>query len=186
MANGTSTSHARLTITEILESPGRHEAYLAEVAAWAHDQIGGPVPELGRPGAPWPYVPTAIHRNTITITANTQPAPTRQQVTDALLDEADWLAKRLTAASAAERTWIAHMLVFTGLGRETGVLSELRSELRPRLLGQGIVIGEFHQASMSTIVRNRNHEAGPCPWPCFAMRVFIPQQADTGDCFIDG
>lgn len=154
MANGTSTSHARPTITEILASPGRHEAYLAEVAAWAHDRIGG---------------------STITITGNTEPAPARRQVTDALLDEADWLAERLTAAGVAERTSIAHLLVFTGLGQETAVLSEVRSELYPRLLHQGIVIEEFHRARMSTSVRNRNYAAGLSPWPCFAMRVFIPQ-----------
>jgi hypothetical protein len=176
MANGTSTSHARLTIAEILESPGRHEAYLAEVAAWAHDRIGGPAPEPGRPAAPCPCVPAAIHRNTITITGNTEPAPTRWQVTGALLDEAGWLAERLTAARAAERAWIAHMLVFTGLGRETAVLSEVRSELRPRLLRQGIVIGEFHRASLSAGARNRNCTAGLSPWPCFALRAFNPQR----------
>jgi hypothetical protein len=145
MANGTSTSHARLTIAEILVSPDRHEAYLAEVAAWAHDQC----------------VPAAIHRNTITITGNTEPAPTRRQVTDALLDEADWLAERLTAARTEERAWIAHMLMFTGLGQETAVLSKVCSELRPRLLRQGIDI--------------RNYSAGLSPWPCFALHAFIPQ-----------
>jgi hypothetical protein len=146
MANGTSTSHARLTIAEILESPGRHEAYLAATAAWAHDWIGG----------------AAIHRGTITITGNTESSPTRRQVTDALLDEAGWLAERLTGAAAAERTRIAHVLVFTGLGQETAVLSEIRSELRPRLLHQGIVIEDFPPA-------------GPSPWPCFALRAVSPQ-----------
>jgi hypothetical protein len=136
MANGTSTSHVRPTIAEILESPGRHEAYLAEVAAWAHDRIGSPEPDPGRPAA--------IHGNAITIAGNTELAPTRRQVTDALLDEAGWLAERLTAARATERTWGAHLLVYTGLGQETAVLSEVCAELRPRLLPQGIVIGEFH------------------------------------------
>lgn len=159
MANGTSTSHGRLSIAEILESPGRHEAYLAEVAAWAHDRMGSPAPELGQ--------------NMITITGNTDPTPTRRQVAGALLDEADWLAERMTAASAAERTWIAHVLVFTGLGQETAVLSEVRSELRPRLLRQGISTGVFHGAGPSTGVRSRNHAPGPAPWPCFALRVFV-------------
>ena len=174
MANGTYTSHARLTIVEILESPGQHEAYLAEVAAWAHDQIGNPAPEPGRPGTLCPSGPAAIHRDTITIAGNTEPAPTRRQVTDALLDEADWLAERLTAARAAERTQIAHMLVFTGLDQETAVLSEVRSELSPTLLRQGIVIGEFHRASMTTSAGNRNYAAGLSPWPCFAMASAPP------------
>jgi hypothetical protein len=161
MANGTSTSHARLTFAEVLESPARHEAYLAEVAAWASDRVGGLAPELGL----------------MTITGNTELSPTRQQVTRALLDEADWLAERLAAARAAERTWIAHMLVFSGLGQETAVLSEVHSELNPRLLHEDIVIEEFHQVSTSTNVRNRNYPAGPSPWPCFAMRALLSQHA---------
>jgi hypothetical protein len=162
MANGTSTSHARPTLAEILEPPGRPEAYLAEVAAWAHDRIGAPGAEPGRPGA-------------ITITGNTESAPARRQVTDALLDEAGWLAERLTAARAADRTWIAHLLVFTGLGRETAVLSEVGSELRPGLLHQGIVIEEFHRARISASVRDRNYSARLSPWPCFALSALIPR-----------
>ena len=169
MANGTSTSHARLTIAEILESPDRYEAHLAEVAAWAHDRIGDPAPALGRPGTLCACVPATIHRDTITIAGNTDPAPTRRQVTGALVDEADWLVERLTAARAAERPPMAHMRVFTGLDQETSVLSEVRSELRPRLLRQGIVIGEFHRASVTASARNRNYAADLPPWPCFAM-----------------
>jgi hypothetical protein len=175
MVNKGSLSPSRLTIAEILGGPTGHEAWLAEVAEWVRDRIGGPAPELDRPGALCPYVPAAIHRNTITITGHTELAPDRQQVADVLLDEAGWFAERLAAARAAERTWIAHMLVFTGLGQEAIVLSELRSELRPRLLRQGIILGEFHQASADTSVRNRNYEVGQCPWPCFGMRAYIPQ-----------
>jgi Domain of unknown function (DUF6875) len=153
MANGTTTSHGRLTIAEILESPDRHEPYLAEVAAWAH---------------------AAIHLNTMTITGNTDLAPTRRQVTGALLHEADWLAERLAAARAGERTSIAHLLVFTGLGRESAALGEAQSELHPGLLRQGI-IGEFHPASLSSGARRRNDRAGLSPWPLFALRAFIPQ-----------
>jgi hypothetical protein len=168
MANGTSTSHVRPTIAEILESPGRHEAYLAEVAAWARDRIGGPEPEPGRPGA------THRDRNAITIAGNTELAPTRRQVTDALLDEAGWLADRLTAARAGERTWGAHLLVFTGLGQETAVLPEVCSELRPRLLPQGIVIGEFHPG------QDEYQRAQPGPrGRTVAVAVFRPARLHT-------
>jgi hypothetical protein len=176
MANGTSTSHVRLAIAEILqESPGRHEAYLAETAAWALERMGGSVPELGRPGALCRCVPAAIHRTTITITGNTEQAPTRRQVAGALRDEADWLAQRLPVVRAPGQTCTTHVLAFTGFGQEMAVLSDVRSELRPELLREGIVLGEFHPASMSTSVGDGNHAAGPPPWPCFAMRVFIPQ-----------
>jgi hypothetical protein len=141
MANGTSTSHVRPTVAEVLESPDRHEAYLAEMAAWAHGWAGGP--------------------DTVTITGNARPAPTRRQVADALLDEAGWLAERLTAARAAEPTPVAHLLVFTGLGTEPATLSEVRAELCQGLLRQGIVVGDLQQ----------NYPAGPSPWPGFILRA---------------
>jgi hypothetical protein len=157
MANGTSTSHARLPIAEILDSPDRREAYLVEMATWARDRQGGPAPELGP----------------VTITGNTEPTPTRQHVTRALLDETNWLAERLTSASVAGRA-AAHLLVFTGLGQETTVLSEVHTKLRQRLLRRGIVIDEFHQTSVSTNAHNRSYPSGLPPWPCYAMRAFIP------------
>ena len=155
MANGTSTSHARPTVAEILESPDRHEAYLTEVAAWAHDWAGGP--------------------GTVTITGNSEAAPARRQVANALLDEAGWLAERLTAARAADRSRIGHVLVFTGLGRETAVLAEVRAELHQELLRQGIVIGESQQAGENAGAGNQSYPAGPSPWPCFTLRASVPR-----------
>lgn len=94
---------------------------------------------------------------------------------DTLLDEAGWLAEQLGRTPAGERKWVAHLLVFTRIGAEPDVLTEIRTDLRARLLKQGITIGEFYPDSRDTSIRNQHHSVGRAPWPCFALRAYMPQ-----------
>ncbi|WP_063061507.1 DUF6875 domain-containing protein [Nocardia sienata] len=144
-----------------------------DTARWARSVIGGPSPALGRAGALCPYVPAAISRDTLTVVESTDTA--RPVMIDTLLDEAGWLAEQLGRTPAGERIWVAHLLVFTRIGANPDVLTEIRTDLRGRLLRQGITIGEFYRDSRDTSIRNPRHSVGRAPWPCFALRAYMPQ-----------
>lgn len=144
-----------------------------ETAHWVQSVIGGQAPALGRAGALCPYVPAAISRDTLTVAESTDTA--RPDMIDTLLDEAGWLAEQLGRTPAGERIWVAHLLVFPRIGAQPQVLTEIRTELRARLLSQGITIGEFYRDSPDTSIRNPRHSVGRAPWPCFALRAYMPQ-----------
>lgn len=168
-------SRSRHTVAEILAAPDNYEPWAVDTALWVRDQVSRPAPKLGRPGALCPYVPTAVERNTLTIVASDQPPQPRQALADVLLDEAGWLAEELGRTPVGRRVWVAHIVVFTQLGSAADVLAEVRAHVRPRLLRAGINVGEFFHDSPDTSVRNRHHLVGRSPWPCFALRVFMPQ-----------
>lgn len=81
--HGTSTV---LAINDILESPDSHEKWAVDMARWVRDDVASPLPELGRSGALCPFVPAALRKGTITVTACERVSPARADLVARLLD----------------------------------------------------------------------------------------------------
>jgi hypothetical protein len=163
-------------VTDVLDQPNGYPGWAQDIARWVRREICRPVPELGRPGALCPYVPIAVKRGSLTLIECPLPAEPRHALVSALADAAGWLLDRLAGAdSTAEIAWMAHIVVFTGLGQHGDILGNLSTQLRPGFLRNGINLGEFYPDNTATSVRNSRIRVGRSPWPCVALRHFQPK-----------
>ncbi|MEU9132854.1 DUF6875 domain-containing protein [Kitasatospora sp. NPDC048540] len=148
--------------------------WAVRTAAWIRDEISVPVPELGRPGALCPYVPTALRRGHIELSACTLAGEDPQALDAALLGHAADFRTRVHELKPAEALLRCRVVVFTALEGRGDLLTGVRTRAKPLLLAVGLTVGEFFPASPDTSIRNSEVPVARSPWPSLALRHSTP------------
>ncbi|MEU4208989.1 DUF6875 domain-containing protein [Streptomyces sp. NPDC026206] len=166
-------STSALNASRVLGDPAA-PAWAAETARWARDELGAPVPGLGRSGTLCPYMPRALHEQRVELIECALPGICATDLATHLRRSAREFAEEAGRLAPAEALLSCRIVVYTALAVPDRVLTEVRRRVKPQLLAQGLTTGEFFPESDDRSVRNPAVPIARSPWPALVLRHSTP------------
>ncbi|MCA6095649.1 hypothetical protein LE181_26250 [Streptomyces sp. SCA3-4] len=170
--------------SRVLDDPTA-PAWAAETARWARDELGTPVPALGRPGTLCPYMPRALREERVELTECGLPGVCATDLVTHLRRSAREFAEEAGRLAPAQALLSCRIVVYTALAVPDRVLTEVRRRVKPHLLAQGLTTGEFFPENNDRSVRNPTVPIARSPWPALVLRhstphdrIFLADQPD--------
>jgi hypothetical protein len=147
--------------------------YLA-LGWWLRTFVAQPNPEVGRPGDVCPFVRPAIERRTLWI-AGHEALVNRPEALVPVLEPYISGLQELPPHSAKDRIYKTILVVFPGLHNEAGFrhLDDAHRLLKPVVVPQGLMVGQFHPLSNEPGVIRREFRPTRSPVPFMAIRFMV-------------
>jgi hypothetical protein len=123
------------------------EGALRDVVEWAESYLTEPHPELGRDGPVCPYVRRAMDTGRLLLTVRPG-AVTREEMRETVLRHRDWFMELVgEMEDERDRQHTAILVLAPDLEnaeRIRDVIDGTQEELKPDLVRDGLMVGEFH------------------------------------------
>lgn len=154
----------------------RHRGAIETIAAWTHEYLCRPHPDLGRQGVVCPFVPPSLRRNTYWFALIEGAAELSDDALRArVLAYRDWFV-RLEPTTEPASTFKTILVLFPDLSPELGVtlIDRIHARLKTEFLSQGLMLGEFHDPPPDKPgLRNSNWRPLSSPVPLLVIRVMV-------------
>jgi heptaprenyl diphosphate synthase len=150
--------------------PTSSHILLDEAFRWFDEFLCQPHERIGRSGDVCPFVSSALRSETLKVQAVTVPA-------DLSLDDGVALVGRM-ASVFRSTVWehansVLHALAFVLDGLPDGrlqILDELHAMVKPALVREGLMIGQFHKRCPESAARNPEFLVARSPVPILVLR----------------
>lgn len=142
-----------------------------QILDWVKDFLGKPHPSLGRPGVVCPFIPRALQLNTVKTLVLRTEGLSEGQIEDLVKTYRNhFLAMDPQQGELA--IYKAIMLIFPDIStpEETALIDRVQQRLKPFFVGEGLMIGEFHQYNESPGLHNPDFRPLRSPIPILAIR----------------
>ncbi|HEU4422925.1 MAG TPA: hypothetical protein VFR67_10385 [Pilimelia sp.] len=149
---------------------------LRAVVRWAEDYLCRPHPELGRKGPVCPYVQSALERGTFYLAVLRGESFPPELLGERLVRYRDWF-RELEPAHGPAAQFKTILLVFPDLPHQAAaaVVDATQERLKPRYVGDGLMIGEFHPGPPPKAgLWNPDFRPLRSPQPLLAIRHMVP------------
>ena len=151
------------------------DSALAGIVRWVREYLVRPHPQLGRRGAVCPFVPASIELDTIWLAEVTDPRPSIESLTAAIIGFRDaFLDMEPRGGSVALQK--AFLIVFPALGEggpAAALVDAVQYNLKHSFVEMGLMIGEFHSHNDSPGLRNPDFKPLRSPLPMLAIRHMV-------------
>lgn len=151
-------------------------AALSETLAWVRNFCAKPHPGQGRPGPVCPFVPLALHLNTIWLTVvrtknreglETQIEATVERYRDIFFD--------LEPRAGEHAVYKSILLIFPDIHREDAprLIDMTQRKLKPHFVKLGLMLGEFHELIETAGLHSRTFYPLRSPIPMLVIRSLV-------------
>lgn len=156
--------------SEVLNKVNEYPIYKIGIE-WLSNFIGKPHPNLGRPGAVCPFVPSSIKKNFITLGVIRTIKNTKEEAIEKLTPLVDFFYK-LEPTAGANVALKCLVIFFPDIDpvNAQDFIDEGHRTLKKHYVSNGLMIGEFHPSSLVPGYYNKNFYPMASPVPAFAVR----------------
>ncbi|MEH1966383.1 DUF6875 domain-containing protein [Nostoc sp.] len=166
----------QLYTTLEIEQLQQHEDLpcLIEIMEWVKNFLGKPHPNLGRPGAVCPFVPSSLKSNSIRLAVIRTKDLYPEQLEEVVGCYRDIFLK-IDAKEQELAINKAFLLIFPDIHIEDAskLIDSIQQKLKPLFVESGLMIGEFHKRNQSPGLHNPNFRPLRSPIPLLAIRFMV-------------
>ena len=171
-----------LSPDEIIFESGRIADYdaperraLLEFCSYLANFLAMPHPDLGRPGPVCPFVPIALNKELIRLTAAQRALTGKQEMAsamEALLDTFRAMPPVTEDPVAGDAVYKTIIAVLNRLPRDSApaLLDAVQSDLKPSFIRKGLMIGRFYPHAPGRGLHSVDFRPFDAPKPSFAVR----------------